>query len=86
MLRIDAGLGKAADTTLLTAYCIAVYLKPKEGRDSLRVRGCGHSSSAVLPVWQEALPLAEKATLLLVVNSGFLAWALGPHILKTGQE
>lgn len=63
MLRTDAGLGKAADSTSLTAHCTAVGLTPKEGAISLRGKGCSCPSSAlaVLPGWREYLPPAEKA-------------------------
>ena len=61
---------------------------PKKGRGSLRARDCSGPSSAlaVLPRWQNTLPAAEKLTLLLVVNSRLLLWALGPQVSETRRH
>lgn len=73
-MRTDSGSGKAADSTPLMAHCRATESEAHRSKRSLRVRGCSHLLSflAVLPQRQEALPLTEKAALLLVVISKFL--------------
>ncbi|KAB1281966.1 hypothetical protein Cadr_000002418 [Camelus dromedarius] len=78
VLRMDAALRKAADSTPLTAHCTAVGSEV-QGRK-------GFGVLPVLPGWQEALPLAQKATLLSLVNSGLLPWTLHLCISETGPE
>lgn len=85
-IRTDAGLEKQQ---ILRHWWLAARLwtlKPKEGRGSLRVRGfsCPSSALAILSEYQEALPLAKKATLLLMGNSRLLPWALGPCVSEIG--
>ena len=80
-MRTDTGLGKAADSTSLTAHCTAQNLKPKVRRDSYKMGKPPLWCPGCHPTTVRRSPIFWKARLMMVVNSRVLLWVLASQRL-----